>query len=102
MANPTLTAALGKILTLYNLMKRHVIVINRCCLCKKTEKSMDHLLLDCDVASALWTTIFSHFGMSWVMPRQVINLPPLISLCIFRLRLMCPPSFNDFLVCFSS
>jgi len=68
------TAALGKILTQDNLRKRHVIVINRCYMCKKTEETVDHLLLHCDVASVLWNSLLSRFGMSWVMPRRVINL----------------------------
>jgi hypothetical protein len=68
------SAALGKILTLDNLRKRHVIVINRCCMCKKIEESMDHILQHCNVTSALWNTLFSHFGMLWVMPRRVFDL----------------------------
>jgi hypothetical protein len=68
------TAALGKILTQDNLRKRRVIVINRCCMCKKTEETVDHLLLHCDVASVLWNSLFNRFGMSWVMPRRVIDL----------------------------
>jgi hypothetical protein len=68
------TAALGKILTMDNLRKRHVIVIDWCCLCKRHGESVDHLLLHCEVASALWTTIFSRFGLSWVMPLRVIDL----------------------------
>jgi hypothetical protein len=43
-------------------------------MCKKTRESVDHLLLHCDVASILWSSLFSHFGMSWVMPRRVIDL----------------------------
>jgi hypothetical protein len=35
---------------------------------------MDHLLLHCDVSSALWSALFTHFGMSWVMPRRAIDL----------------------------
>jgi hypothetical protein len=35
---------------------------------------VDHILLHCDVASALWNNIFSRFGISWVMPRRVIDL----------------------------
>jgi hypothetical protein len=66
--------ALGKILTLDNLRKRHVIVINRCCMCKRSEEMVDHLLLHCEVASALWSAIFCSFGMSWVMPRWVSKL----------------------------
>jgi hypothetical protein len=47
------TAALGKILTMDNLRKRHVIVIDWCCMCKRHGESVDHLLLHCEVASAL-------------------------------------------------
>jgi hypothetical protein len=43
-------------------------------MCKKTKESVDHLLLYCDVASAMWYSIFSRFGLSWVMPRWVIDL----------------------------
>jgi hypothetical protein len=68
------TAALGKIFTQDNLRKWHVIVINRCCMCKKTEETVDHLLLHCDVASVVWNSLFSRFGVSWVMPRRVIDL----------------------------
>jgi hypothetical protein len=68
------SAALGKIFTLDNLRKRHDIVINRCSMCKKTEESVDHLFFHCDVAFALWYSLFSRFGLSWVMPRRVIDL----------------------------
>jgi hypothetical protein len=34
---------------------------------------VDQFLLHCDVASVLWISLFSHFGMSWVMPRRVIG-----------------------------
>jgi hypothetical protein len=40
---------------------------------KISEETMDHLLIHCEVA-ALWCAIFSCFGMSWVMPRQVFDL----------------------------
>jgi hypothetical protein len=68
------SAALCKILTLDNLRNRHFIMIDRCYMCKKTGESVDHLLLHYDVASALWSSLFSRFGLSWVMPRQVIDL----------------------------
>jgi hypothetical protein len=68
------SAALGKILTVDNLRKRHIIIVDRCCLCKRDEESMDHFLLHCDVASALWNHIFTQFGMSRVMPKGVIDL----------------------------
>jgi hypothetical protein len=66
--------ALGKILTLDNLRKRQVIVIDRYCMCKKNGESVDHLLRHCEVACVLWNGIFSRFNLSWVMPRQVVDL----------------------------
>jgi hypothetical protein len=33
--------------------KQHIIVVDWCCMCKKSEESVDHLLLDCEVGSAL-------------------------------------------------
>jgi hypothetical protein len=42
-------------------------------MCKLNEESMDHLL-HCNVAYALWSALFTHFGLSWVMPRRVIDL----------------------------
>jgi hypothetical protein len=47
------SVALGKIFTLDNLRKRHVIVIDRCCLCKMNGEFVDHLLLHCEIARAL-------------------------------------------------
>jgi hypothetical protein len=57
MAFFTWSAALEKIFTLDNLRKRHVIMINRCYMFKKTEESVDHLF-HCNVASTLWNTLF--------------------------------------------
>jgi hypothetical protein len=60
------SANLGKILTLDNLRKRHVIMINRYCMCKKTEDSMDHLLLHCSIlfSVTLGCLGFCHDGLS--------------------------------------
>jgi hypothetical protein len=52
----------------------HVVVIEWCCMCKKNEESMDHLLLHYEVAHDLWSYIFSLFGIEWVMPRMVLEL----------------------------
>jgi hypothetical protein len=56
----TWLAALGKILTMDNIRKRHVIVADKCCMCKMNGKSMD-LLLYCDVACTIWTAFFFFF-----------------------------------------
>jgi hypothetical protein len=68
------SAALGKILTADNLRKRKIIIVDRCYLCKRDGETVGHLLLYCDVASTLWNHVFSRFGLSWVMPRRVVNL----------------------------
>jgi hypothetical protein len=44
------TAALGKILTHDNLLRRGIVVVEWCVMCKKHGESVDHLLLHCDVA----------------------------------------------------
>ena len=49
-------------------------MVNRCCLCKSDGESVDHLILHCETASALWHAIFSHFGLSWVMSNGVADL----------------------------
>jgi hypothetical protein len=67
------STVLGKILTLDNLRKKQVIMVNRCCMFKRSEELVDHFL-HCDVASALWSALFTRFGLSWVMPSSVINL----------------------------
>jgi hypothetical protein len=37
-------------------------------------ESVDHLLLHCNVVSAIWGAFFSRFGLSWVMLRSVVDL----------------------------
>ena len=68
------SAVLGKILIMDNLGKGHVIVVDKCCMCKKSGDSMNHLLLHCDTAYAIWIAFFDCFGLSWVMLRHVVNL----------------------------
>jgi hypothetical protein len=68
------TAARGKILTIDNLCRRGMIVVNRCYLCKSDGESVDHLLLHCEVANALWNAILSRLGLCWVMPNSVREL----------------------------
>jgi hypothetical protein len=68
------SAALGKILTLDNLKKKNMVLINRCGMCKMDEESIDHLLLHCECAQFLWNAFFSCFGLAWAMPCGVVNL----------------------------
>ena len=65
---------LGKLPTIDNLRKRNMVLVNRCCLCKVSAESVDHLLLHCPLAKELWDSILSLFGVSWVMPHQVREL----------------------------
>jgi hypothetical protein len=67
-------AARSKILTLDNLRKRGMIIVNRCWLCESEEELVDHLLLHCGAASALWNAFFTRFGLSWVMPSSIKEL----------------------------
>jgi hypothetical protein len=68
------TAASSKIPTIDNLRRRGMIVVNRCWLCESDGESVDHLLLHCGVASALWNAILGQFDLCWVMPRSVREL----------------------------
>jgi hypothetical protein len=66
-------AALGRILTIDNLRRRHVIVLDWCCMCKESGESISHLLLHCLAAREVWSFIFSIFDIQWVMPSGVID-----------------------------
>jgi hypothetical protein len=68
------TATLGKILTLDNLRKRNIIVMEWCYMCRNYGESIDHLFLHCMVATELWSTILQLFGVVWLMPRSVIDM----------------------------
>jgi hypothetical protein len=35
---------------------------------------VDHILLHCKIACALWNTIFNSIGLAWVMPSWVVDL----------------------------
>ena len=51
------TAVLGKILTLDNLRKKNIIVIEWCCMCRHNGESIDPLLLHCEVAIEVWSMV---------------------------------------------
>jgi hypothetical protein len=62
------TAALGKILTHDYLRRHHIVVVQWCCMSKKSRESIEHLLLHCDVARDIWNFFYRLFGVEWVMP----------------------------------
>ena len=68
------TAALGKCLTIDNLRKRKVCILDWCYMCKCNSESVNHLFLHCPVASEVWDMVFGLFGVSWVMPLSVVGL----------------------------
>jgi hypothetical protein len=51
------TTASKKILTLDDLRKKNVIVVEWYCMCKKSVESIAHLL-HCEVARELWSLLF--------------------------------------------
>jgi hypothetical protein len=57
-----------------NLTKWNLIVVDWCCMCKKSGEMVDHLLLHCEVARALWNSVFGLCGLEWVMPQHVVDL----------------------------
>ena len=61
-------AALGKCLTIDNLRKKKVWILDWCYMCKCNGESVDHLFLYCPVAMDMWAMVFGLFGVSWVMP----------------------------------
>ena len=70
----TWLAAHGKNLTIDNLRRRKIWVLDWCFMCKRAGESVDHLLLHCAYASELWSFIFCMVGLQWVMPCKVSEL----------------------------
>ena len=57
-----------------NLWKWRICIVEWCCLCKASGELPDHLLFHCTFAQAICSLVFCLFGISWVMPTQVIDL----------------------------
>ena len=57
------TATRGGILTIDNNVKKNLPLVNWCCLCRCDEETMDHLLLHCKFAYALWSEVHIMFGV---------------------------------------
>ena len=68
------TAAWGKCLTIDNIRKKKAWILDWCYMCKCNGESVDHLFLHCPVAMDLWSMVLGLFGVSWVMPKSVVEL----------------------------
>jgi hypothetical protein len=49
-------------------------MVDWCCMCEMSGEFVDHLILHCEIANALWTAISSCIGLAWVMPKRVVDL----------------------------
>ena len=56
----------NKILTIDNLQKRGINVVNRCSLCKEDYEDRDHLFLNCTYSQKVWRFILNYWNVAWV------------------------------------
>ena len=61
-------------LTLDQLKRRGIPLVNMCCLCEENEETIDHLLIHCSRAKILWDLLLAITGFHWVFPRSVRQL----------------------------
>ena len=69
-ALPRVAALLGRILTMDNLRRRGLIIVNACPICFEDEESIDHLL-NCPIAQHLWR---STPGFTSLLPSPTLFL----------------------------
>lgn len=55
-----------RVLTVDNLIRRGMIIPNRCCMCMADAKSFGHLFIHCAWVRPLWGYYLSHFDVNWV------------------------------------
>ena len=67
-------AARGEILTIDNLVKKNLPLVNFRCLCRCEEETVDHLLIHCKYAHTLRSEVLHLFGVQWVMSKNVVSL----------------------------
>ena len=65
---------LGGILTMDNLRRCKVIVVNASPTCLANEESIDHLLLNCSLNQRIWRSIFSWFKFCGPLPNSTPSL----------------------------
>ena len=68
------SALLGGVLTMDNLRRRKVIVVNACSMCLASEESIDPLLLNCPLAKCIWRSILSWFYSCGPLPNSIPSL----------------------------
>ena len=64
---------MGTILTIGNLCKKKVLILDWCYMCK-SNGVVDHILLYCPIVYELWSMVFTLFGIHWAMPKTVVEL----------------------------
>ncbi|XP_058092679.1 uncharacterized protein LOC131239139 [Magnolia sinica] len=63
-----------RILTVDNLRKKGMCLVNICLSCMRSEESVDHLLLHCPFISSIWDEFHACFGVNWCFPDFVASL----------------------------
>ena len=58
-------------LTLDQLKRRGIPLVNRCFLCEEEEETIDHLLMHCSRAKMLWNLFLAIMDYNWVFPLTV-------------------------------
>ena len=66
------TAALGKILTSDNLIKRGYSLLSWYCMCRRSGETVDHLLIHCSVAAELWNLYLGCLGFNGYYKRRFL------------------------------
>ena len=67
-------ASWGKVLTLDQLKRKGIPLVNRCSLCEENEETIDHLLIHCSRAKLLWDLLLVITNLHWVFPCTVRQL----------------------------
>ena len=67
-------AAFGTVLTIDNLHKKKVLILDWCYMCKSNGESVDLLLQHCPIVYELWSMVFTLFGTYWAMPNTMVEL----------------------------